>query len=97
VRAVRRVASDGSAPGVSTTLPLVEEVVAAVQLDLDGLQPVALGVRQTAPVTGLLVQAFLFARKRVDVLEDVRVCHVTTPHQSWTGDCWPRLGPISPG
>ena len=79
----------GILTGVSTTLPLVEEVVAAVQLDVDGLQPVALGVRQAAPVTGFLVQAFLFARKRVDVLEDVRVCHVTTPHHSWTGDCWP--------
>jgi hypothetical protein len=58
---------------------LVEEVVTAVQLDLDGLQPITLAVGKAAPIPGLLVQALFLAGEGVDVFEDVGVCHVTTP------------------
>ena len=34
---------------VSTTMPLVEQVEAAVKLDLDGLKPIALAVGQAGP------------------------------------------------
>src|SRR5664280_164000 len=81
----------GILAGVSATLSLVEEVVAAVQLDLDCLQPIALAVGQATPIPGLLVQPLLFAREGVDVLEDVGVRHGVTPPLFINVEAW--LGP----
>lgn len=65
----------GILAGVPPTHALMQQVVAAIELDVDDLESRAIGVGQAAAVARLGVEALFFARQRVDGLEDVGVGH----------------------
>src|SRR6266545_650986 len=67
-------------PGRATGLPLVEQVVGAVQLHLDRSQSLALVGGQPLSIAGTLVQLLLLVGQRIDAIEDVGIGHVNRPN-----------------
>jgi hypothetical protein len=61
--------------GVDPPLALVQQVVRAVQLDLDGVEAIALGFAQPTAVAGGCVQLLLLGGQGVDAVEQVEICH----------------------
>src|SRR4051794_4059069 len=65
----------GVEAGRGAGLPLVEEVVAAIELDVDRAKTLPLLVAQSAAVACRRVELLLLARKAVDALEEIEIGH----------------------